>query len=55
LKTELKGLRFVDVAEIQEAVNYELNKVQKEEFSAAFQKLHDRAKAYIYANGAYFE
>jgi len=25
-----------------------LKKVQKEEFSAAFQKLHDRAKAYIY-------
>jgi hypothetical protein len=55
LKMELKGLRFVDVAEIQEAVTYELHKVQKEECSAAFQKLHDCAKAYIYANGAYFE
>jgi hypothetical protein len=32
-----------------------LKKVQKEEFSAAFQKLHDRAKDCIYANGAYFE
>jgi len=30
-------------------------KVQKEEFSAALQKMHDRAKACIYANGAYFE
>jgi hypothetical protein len=28
--------------------------VQKEEFSAAFQKLYDRAKACIYASGAYF-
>jgi hypothetical protein len=45
----------VDVAETQEAVTDELMKVQKEEFSAAFQKLHNRAKACIYANGAYFE
>jgi hypothetical protein len=29
----------VDVAEIQEAVNDELKKIQKEEFLAAFQKL----------------
>jgi len=55
LKILLKGLHFADVAEIQEAVTDELKKVQKEEFSAAFQKLNDRAKAYIYANGAYFE
>jgi len=33
----------------------ELKKVQKEEFLAAFQKLYDRAKACIYASGAYFE
>jgi hypothetical protein len=45
----------VDVAEIQEAVIDELKKVQKKEFLAAFQKLYDRAKACIYANGAYFE
>jgi hypothetical protein len=32
-----------------------LKKVQKEEFSTAFQKLYDRAKACIYASGAYFE
>jgi len=35
----LKGLHFVDVVEIQEAVTDELNKIQKEEFLAAFQKL----------------
>jgi hypothetical protein len=35
--------------------NWWINKVQKEEFSAAFRKLYDRAKACIYANGAYFE
>jgi hypothetical protein len=47
---KLKGLYFADVAEIQEAVTDELKKVQKEEFSAALQKLYDRSKAYIYAN-----
>jgi hypothetical protein len=55
LKMKLKGLHFADVAEIQEVITDELKKVQKEEFSAAFQKLYDRAKACIYANGAYFE
>jgi len=44
---KLKGLHFADVAEIQEAVTDELKKVQKEEYSAAFQKLYDRAKACI--------
>jgi hypothetical protein len=52
---ELKCLHFADVAEIQEAIPYELKKVQKEEFSASFQKLYDRTKACIYASGANFE
>ena len=53
---KLKGLHFADVAEIQEAVTDKLKKVQKkQELSAAFQKLYDRAKACLYANGAYFE
>jgi len=52
---KLKGLDFTDVAEIQEALTDELKKVQKEEFSAAFQKLYDRTKVCTYANGAYFE
>jgi len=39
LKMKLKGLHFVDVAEIQEVVTDELKKIQKEEFLAAFQKL----------------
>jgi len=42
---KLKGLHFADIAEIQEAVNDKLKKVQKEEFSAAFQKLYDCAKS----------
>jgi hypothetical protein len=54
-ENEVKRLHFADVAEIQEAVTDELKKVQKEEFSAAFQKLYDSAKACMYANGAYFE
>jgi hypothetical protein len=52
---KLKGLHFGDVAEIKEAVTDELKEIQKEEFSADFQKLYDRAKACIYSNGAYFE
>ena len=52
---KLKELHFADVVEIQEAVTDELKKVQQEEFSTAFQKLYDCAKACIYASGAYFE
>jgi hypothetical protein len=44
---KIKGLHFADVAENQEAVT--------DEFSTAFQKLYDRAKACVYASGAYFE
>jgi hypothetical protein len=55
LKMKLKGLHFADVAQTQEAGTDELKKDQKEETSTAFQKLYDRAKACIYANGAYFE
>ena len=55
LKMKLKGLHFATVAEIQEAVTDELKKVQKEEFSAASQKLYDHTKACICASGAYFE
>ena len=40
---------------MQEAVTDELKKVQKEEFSAAFEKLYDCTKACVYAKGAYFE
>ena len=46
---KLKGLRFADVAEIQGAVTNELKKVQKEDISAAFQKVYDRTIACIYA------
>jgi hypothetical protein len=52
---KLKWLHFADVAETQEAATYELKKVQKEEFSATFQKVYDRTKVCVYANGAYFE
>jgi hypothetical protein len=41
---KLKGLHFADVAA---AVTDELKKVQKEEFSNAFQKLYDRTKACV--------
>jgi hypothetical protein len=45
---KLKGLNFAVIAAIQEAV-------ADDEFSATFQKVCDRAKACIYANGVYFE
>jgi hypothetical protein len=41
LKMKLKGLHFADVAEIQETMTDQLKKVQKEEISAAFQKLYN--------------
>jgi hypothetical protein len=50
----IKGLRFVDVAEVQEAVTEEFKKVQKGIFGS-FQKLYNRAKACIYSNKVYFE
>jgi hypothetical protein len=52
---KLKGLHFSDVAEIQEAVTDELKKIPKEEFSAGFQKIYDRAKGCKNGNGACFE
>jgi hypothetical protein len=52
---KLKWLHFADVVEIQVAVTDELKKVQKEEFSADFQKLYHRSRACMYTNGAYFE
>jgi hypothetical protein len=48
---KLKGLHFADVPEIQEVVNDELKNFQKEELSAAFQKLYK--KACIYAIGTF--
>jgi hypothetical protein len=52
---KLGGLTFDDFAEIQEAATDALKTVQKEGYSAAFQKLCERTKACIYGNGAYFE
>jgi hypothetical protein len=57
LKIKLKEFHYADVPEFQEPVTDELKNVQKEEFSAAFQKLYEHAKACtsIYANAAYSE
>ena len=55
LEMKLKGLHFVDVADIQVVITDELKKVQNDEFLAAFQKLYDGTKTCIYDNGAYFE
>jgi hypothetical protein len=52
---KFKGPHFVNFVAIQGVVTDELKKVQKEEFSTAFQKLYDRTKSCTYANGAYFK
>jgi len=46
-------IQFAVAVAIRVAVTDELMKVQKEEYSAGFQKLYDRAKVSIYANGAF--
>jgi len=46
-KRNLKDLHFVDDAEIQEAVNNEWKKVQKEKFSASFQKKTAQEPVYM--------
>jgi hypothetical protein len=43
---KLKELHVADIAEIQEAVTDELKKAQKINFSAAVQKLYERAEAW---------
>jgi hypothetical protein len=50
LKMKLKGLHFVDVAEIQAAVTDELKKVQKRGIFGSSSE-----KECIYADGAYFD
>ena len=44
---ENEGIHLADVTAIQEAVTDELKETEKEEFSAAFQKVYDHAKACI--------
>jgi hypothetical protein len=53
VENEVKGTPLCGCC--QEAITDELRNVQKEEFSAAFQKLYDCAEACIYANGTYLE
>jgi len=48
LKNNLKVLEFADFTKIQKVISDELKKIQKEEFSAAFQKMYDCAEACIY-------
>jgi hypothetical protein len=43
-KNKVKRTPLADVAEIQEAVTDELKKVQRQEFSAAFQKMYNHTK-----------
>lgn len=55
LKLHLKGTRFTSVEEIQTSVTRHLNVIPKEDFSRAFQKLHERCEACIERGGHYVE
>jgi hypothetical protein len=55
LKMELKEFQFADVAEIQEDVNWWIKEGPRWLTFDSFSKTVDRAKAYVYDNGTYFE
>ena len=55
LKEKLRGRRFEDVEEMQEAVTSVLDSFHLEDFKGAFQKWLDRYKKCVDAGGSYFE
>ncbi|GBM57467.1 Putative uncharacterized protein FLJ37770 [Araneus ventricosus] len=55
LKGVLKGLRFSDIAQIQQRVTTVLRAIPKEAFADSFQQLYNRCQKCIVANGDYFE
>ncbi|GBN87096.1 Putative uncharacterized protein FLJ37770 [Araneus ventricosus] len=54
-KRKKKGLRFSDVAQVQQRVTTVLRAIPKEVFADSFQQLHNRCQKCIVANGDYFE
>ncbi|GBL98944.1 Histone-lysine N-methyltransferase SETMAR [Araneus ventricosus] len=55
LKGVLQGLRFSDIAQIQQRVTTVLRAIPKEAFADSFQQLYNRCQKCIVANGNYFE
>jgi hypothetical protein len=55
LKTAMIGKRFEAVLLIQQTVTRELKTIQEEEFSQAFDSLHERCKLCAEVSGDYSE
>jgi fido (protein-threonine AMPylation protein) len=55
LKNIMKGVRFADVAAIQEHVTAVLRLIPKEAFANSFQKLYERFQECVVKDGDYFE
>jgi hypothetical protein len=51
----LKGVRFADVAAIQERVTVVLRSIPKEAFADSFHKLYERGQQCVVKDGDYFE
>jgi hypothetical protein len=51
----MKGVRFADVAAIQERVTAVLRSIPKEAFSDRFQKLYERCQQCVVKDGDCFE
>jgi hypothetical protein len=55
LKSIIKGVRFADVATIQERVTAVLLSIPKEAFADSYQKLYKRCRQCVVKEGDYFE
>jgi hypothetical protein len=51
----MKGVRFADVAAIQERVTAVLRSIPKEAFAGSFQKLYERCQQCVVKDDDYFE
>jgi hypothetical protein len=55
LKSIMKGIRFEDVAAIQERWTAGLRSIPKEAFADSFQKLYERCQQCVVKDGVCFE
>jgi hypothetical protein len=51
----MKGVRFADVAAIQERTTAVLRSIPKEAFADSFQKLYEHCQQCVVKDGDYFE
>jgi hypothetical protein len=51
----MKGVRFADVAAIQERVIAVLRSIPKQAFANCFQKFYERCQQWVVKDGDYFE